>query len=83
MIDEETEGRVGDKEKQHDGMRDLDQVVVAASEVELRLRERSHLNHDRRGDANYEQNRRRHQRFRQSDFLMDDVTDTEADDVEL
>ena len=69
MIDEEIEGRVGDKEKQHDGIRNVDQVVVAATEVELWLRERSHLNHDRRGEANYEQNRRRHQRFRQSNFF--------------
>ena len=69
VVDEEVEGRVRCPEKHHEVMRNVGEVVVAASEVELWLHERSDMNHDRRGQAYYEQNRGRHQRFRQSDFF--------------
>ena len=88
IVDVEVEGRVGATEKHHDVRHNEGEVVVAASEVELWLHERSDLNHNGRGQANYEQNRRHHQRFRQSSdrflsVVTDVVTDPYADDVEL
>ena len=62
IVDVEVEGRVGATEKHHDVRHNEGEVVVAASEVELWLHERSDLNHDGPGQANYEQNRRHHQR---------------------
>ena len=64
-------------------LQSVGQVVVAASEFELRLHERSDMKHDRGARQTMNRTEVATSVFVRTISLMDDVAATDTDDVEL